>query len=384
MINEHPNPAATPSRHARQRLTWVVGLLAPLLAGAGPLEVRQGQEVGAGTGFMRGNQCHVLTAGHVVRQDGVEVTVLDRTGARTTGEVTYANPTYDVALVTLAPGHAVACRERWPDSGWMAAAAWSTRTEFEVVRHYPNGREAVVVLRWAGGSADTLSLARTDRMEVRSSDSGALVRQGERMAGIVKEVDTGNDRVEVVRFDVIDRLLGDRFRGAGAGPVAFDGVLHRGRLNPNWTAYVAAWLTDTAGRALVPASSTQARCRIRAEVVDWSQRHVANPRYDQLQQTLQGCKANLLFRNSKTLIQACESTARAQLQDTPRQLRVHAVQLKVDVQPAAGGAALSRLKSSEHAEAAGASVSRADVELQVLQASFADTARELLGAGICD
>ncbi|NWG73963.1 MAG: trypsin-like peptidase domain-containing protein [Rubrivivax sp.] len=368
----------------RAALAFAVAASVTAPARAGPLELRQGQEVGAGTGFLRGDQCLVLTAWHVVREEGVEVTVLDRTGARSTGQVTYANPTYDVALVTLAPGHAVACRERWPDSGWMASASWTTRTEFEAMRHYPNGRESVILLRWAGGSADTLTLARIDRMEIRSSDSGSLVRQGERFAGIVKEVDTGSDRVEVVRFDVIDRLLGDRFRSAGAGAVTLDGVQYRGRPNANWTTYIGAWLTDTARRPLVPAGDPRSRCRIRPEVIDWTQRTAANPRYEQLQQTLQGCKTNLLFRNSKTLIQACESGARSQLQNTPRQVRIHAVQLKVDVQPAAGGATLSRLRSTEHTESVQAAGSRADAELQVLQASFAEISGELLGSGACD
>lgn len=380
-------PRRTTARPRPRALGWLalaVALACPAVAAAGPLEVRQGQEVGAGTGFLRGDQCHVLTAGHVVRAEGVEVTVLDRTGALATGTVSYSNPTYDVALVTLARGHAVACRERWPDSGWMAGTAWSTRTELEVLRHYPNGREAVMLLRWAGGSTDTLSLARIDRMEIRSSDSGSLVRQGDRMAGIVKEVDTGSERVEVVRFDVIDRLLGDRFRSARTAALTFDGVLHRGRPNANWTTYVGAWLTDTASRPLVPAGDPQARCRIRTEVIDWTQRSAANPRYEQLQQQLQGCRSNMLLRSSKTLVQACETAARTQLQDAPRQVRLHTLQVKVDVTPAGGAAAQSRLRSTEFSESSLAAGSRADVEMQVIQASFAEVSRELLSAGLCD
>lgn len=382
-MNDSP-PDACRRPHARRWLGAACALAWPLAALAGPVELRQGDEVGAGTAYARGAQCHVLTAWHVVRDDAEEVTVLDRTGARASGRVTYANPAYDVALVTLAPGHAVACRERWPDSAWMAAATWSTRTELEAVRHYPNGRESVILLRWAGGSADTLTLARTDRMEIRSSDSGALVRLGERPAGIVKAVDTASDRVEVVRFDVIDRLLGDRFRSAGAAALAFDGVFHRGRVHANWTTYVGAWLTDTARRTLVPAGDAQARCRLRTEVVDWTQRSTTNPRYEQLQQQLQGCKTNLLLRNSKALVQACETTARSQLQDTPRQVRLHAVQLKVEATPTAGGAGVSRLRSSELTDTAPGSGSRADVELQVLQTVFGDVAREVLASGVCD
>lgn len=364
-------------------LVFGLGAAMPIPARAGMLELRQGSEVGAGTGFRRGEVCLVLTAAHVVREDGAEVIVLDGTGARATGQVSYANPTYDVALVTLQPGFAVACNERWPDSDWMAGASWSPRTELVALRHYPNGREAVVALRWAGGTPDTLTLARVDKMEIRSSDSGALVMLGQRKAGIVKEVDTAVDRVEVLRFDVIDRLLGERFRGRGAGAVVFDGVIHRGRAQPTWTSYVSAWLTEQARRALVDASDPNARCRVRSEVIDWSQRKVDNPRHAELQAQLAGCKTNLLWRNSSRLVKACEDSSRRALAQTPRQLRVHAIQIKVDVTPARSSTQ-SLLRTVESIENPQSKASRADIELQVMQSSFAQVAKALLDGGACD
>lgn len=359
------------------------GLCAAAAAWAGTLELRQGGEVGAGTGFRRGELCLVLTAAHVVKDEGAEVTVLDRTGARATGQVSYANPTYDVALVTLQPGFSVACSERWPDSDWMGSASWTPRTELVALRHYPNGREAVIALRWAGGTPDTLTLARVDRMEIRSSDSGSLVMLGDRKAGIVKEVDTAVDRVEVLRFDVIDRLLGDRFRASGAGAVTFEGVIHRGRPQPAWTTYVSAWLTESARRPLVEAGSPAARCRVRSEVIDWSQRNVENPRHAHLQAQLAGCKTNLLWRNSSRLVKACEDGSRTALKDTPRQLRVHAIQLKVDVTPLRS-ATQSRLRTVELTEDPRAKASRADIELQTMQTAFAQVGKELLDGGACD
>lgn len=363
---------------AAQVAVWL-----PWAAIAGPLELRQGSEVGAGTGFRRGDVCQVLTAAHVVSDPGAEVIVFDRTGARATGQVTYSNPAYDVALVTLQPGFAVACSERWPDAGWMAAARWSTSSRFEAIRHYPNGRESVLELRWAGGTADTLTLARTDRMEIRSSDSGALVRQDGRAAGIVKLVDTAIDRVEVVRFDLIDRLLGDRFRAAAAGGLTFDGVIHRGRPNPKWTSYASAWLTDTAGRQLINGTDPKSRCRVRAEVIDWSQRSAPNPRYAQLQQNIGNCRKNPLIRGSSVAVKMCEDGARSQLQGTPRQLRIHLLQLKVDIAPRSG-AGQSKLRSFELTETIDAASSRSETELQMIQSSFGAVAEELFATGVCD
>ena len=117
------NVLSTHGRWPSLAAALLLGLYAAVPTHAGTLELRQGSEVGAGTGFRRGELCLVLTAAHVVKDEGAEVTVLDRTGARATGQVSYANPTYDVALVTLPPGFAVACNESWPDSDWMAGAS---------------------------------------------------------------------------------------------------------------------------------------------------------------------------------------------------------------------------------------------------------------------
>ena len=358
-------------------------LLCCLQGHAGTLELRQGEDIGAGTGFQRGGSCIVLTAAHVVQARGVEVQVQDRSGARAKGQVSYSNPAYDVALVTLEPGSAVLCSERWPESDWMASANWTPRSEFDVARHYPNGRVSVMALRWAGGTQDTLTLRPADKMEIRSSDSGSLVRQGDKPAGIIKQVDTAIDRVEVVRFDLIDRLVGERFRGTGAGAVALEGVFNRGRPQANWTSYVAAWLTETARRPLVPAGDTAARCRVRAEVIDWSQRNVPNPRAQSAQEQLASCRSNILLRKSPQLVKMCEDGARNTMKTEPRTLRVHSVQLKVDVAPRSG-AALSKLRTVEETIAPDATGSRADAEMVVMQNAFADVAQEMLRSGVCD
>jgi hypothetical protein len=240
-----------------------------------------------------------------------------------------------------------------------------------------------MALRWAGGTQDTLTLRPADKMEIRSSDSGSLVRQGDKPAGIIKQVDTAIDRVEVVRFDLIDRLVGERFRGTGAGAVALEGVFNRGRPQANWTSYVAAWLTETARRPLVPAGDTAARCRVRAEVIDWSQRNVPNPRAQSAQEQLASCRSNVLLRKSPQLVKICEDGARNTMKTEPRTLRVHSVQLKVDVAPRSG-ATLSKLRTVEETLAPDASGSRADAEMVVMQNAFADVAQEMLRSGVCD
>lgn len=389
----HPTDLKLPPLPRRHGAALAGALAAAVLAAAAPafagaLELRQGGEVGAGTGFRHHDACLVLTAAHVVAADGVDVTVLDGSGARATGQVVYSNPQDDVALVALPPDARVQCNERWPDSAWMGAARWTPRSELDVVRRYPNGREAVIRLRWAGGSKDTLSLAPLDRTSVQATDSGSLVHDGERMAGIVKLVDTAVDRVEVVRFDLIDRLVGDRFRGAGR-TLHFEGVFQSGRPHAAWTAYATAWLTGAAARTLGPATAPASACRLRAEVVDWSQRNEPNPRYAALNEQLAQCRnqrlgvvlGKALGKYAADAQRLCEERVREELRTTARTLRLHTVQVQVDAVPRTG-AAQTLLRAHEALQPAAGS--RAEVERQVLQAALAEAGGELLGSGVCD
>jgi hypothetical protein len=363
---------------------WLCAIVAAApTAYAGKLELRQAGDVGAGTGFRRGDSCLVLTAAHVVREAGVDVKVLDRTGATANAQVAMVNLGTDVALVQLTGKTTIECTERWPDSDWLTAEKWSPRSEVNVIRHYPSGRETVVALRWAGGTTETLTFRPADKMEIRASDSGSLVSLGDRMVGIVKAVSTDTDRVEVVRFDVIERLFGSRFRSTGAAPIAFEGVHSRGRLNPSWTSYASAWLTESAGRHVVTLADQQARCKVRAEVLDWARRNVTNPAYGAARSQLAGCKTDLLWRNSKSLIKMCEQSARDKLSSIPRSLQVHALQMKLDM-TSKSGAVASKLRTVEHQVDTQDATSRADTELEVLQHAFGQIAQEMFGTGVCD
>ena len=85
-------------------------------------------------------------------------------------------------------------------------------------------------------------------------------------AGIVQTVDEGADRVDVMRFDMIDQLVGDRFRvsASNGGAISYSGVLWHGQPNPNWSTYVQAWLTEKAGRTVYAAKGTVPVPRVHA------------------------------------------------------------------------------------------------------------------------
>lgn len=192
---------------------------------AEPVEVRQGSYVGGGYSFRRGSACLVLTARHVVPDAGVAISVVDRGGVKGDGSRVYTNDFYDLALITMADTAQVTCTSTWPDSGWMSGVVDGSLGEFRVVRHEANGRETVIRLTYAGGLRHQLTLAPLDKLTVQEGDSGSLVEVAGRPVGIVQSVNTATDRVNVLRLDQIEQLVGDRFhsRTAEAGSQGLPG-----------------------------------------------------------------------------------------------------------------------------------------------------------------
>jgi hypothetical protein len=274
----------------------------------------------------------------------------------------------------------------------MARADFSGIGELRVVRHYPNGRETLVRLQYAGGLRHQLTLAPIDKLTIRESDSGALVEADGRPVGIVQSVETSTDRVNVLRFDQIDQLVGDRFRNAVVrAPVRYAGVFNRGRHNPTWTTYVQAWLTETAGRPVVvvpppvpgrpnpaappPAETSRAACEVKVEVMAWERLSVPNPDYAQVELGMQACgKRGVAFE------QLC-AAARDSSRTIPRRVLSQKVTFNVIVTPT-GAPALTKLETSTVMPPSGP-VGRTELELAVLQAAVGPTLQTMLDAAPC-
>lgn len=356
-------------------------LMAP--AAAEPVDVRQGTEIGSGFSFGRGETCTVLTAGHVVRDAGDEITVTDRTGGRAVGERIYYNEAYDLALVELPRGSTVACSARWPDARWMASWQPDTRTPFDVVRHYPGGRELLVALRYAGGSSDSLTLAFVDRLRIVASDSGSLARSDGKPVGIVRRVLPESDRVDILRFDLIDRLVGERFRGSAQGvPVALTGVMQRGRANPTWGTFVKAWLAEQPGRVVVEPADPAAACAIAIDVIEWRRTRVENPAWASENARLANCRNPLMAMLGRQAQQACERPIRENLRSIARQLPAHQLVFNVGMTPR-GRAPQTKLATVEVVDE-DASGSRTEGDIKALQSAVGPTIREMFAAGACD
>jgi len=352
-------------------------------AQAEPVEVRQGEYIGAGYSFRRANTCTVVTARHVVPDIGTSITVLDRSGAKVEGTRSYDNEFYDLALISLPEAKTIACTTTWPDRAPPAGTNISGAKEFQAVRHYPSGRETIVRLKAAGGIKHLLTLAPVDNLRIRESDSGAIVLLDGRPAGIVQSVETGTDRVNVLRFDMIDQLVGDRFRSNGGSAVLrFEGVLWRGRIHPTWTTYVQSWLMEQAGRQVVTgpvpvAAPPEGLCSIRIEVLSWDRGSVPNPAFETLQQQLKMCgKKGWVYE------QMCQQ-ARSASATTPRQLVTQKLTVNAIVQPP-GAPAVSKLASNTVVPKSAAQMSQAEIELTSLQATVGPMLKELLSRSACN
>lgn len=359
-------------------LLCVGGCLLTFGVRAEPMDLKQADQSGSGFGFRRGETCSIVTARHVVKEDGVDVSVADRSGGRVTAQRSYDNEAYDLALVTLPMNSTLACTTRWPDSGWLREARFGTSSVFEAVRHYAEGgREVIVRMAFAGGTTNTLTMTPVDKMNVRASDSGSMVFFQGKPAGIIQKVDPVTERVEVLRFDVIDQLVGSRFRSVDVKrKVALDGVFRGNQRVPNWSVYLRSWLEEGGHGSVVDVNDKEAGCRVRGDVLVWQPVREPNPKYQALQDELKTCGV------IKALAKYMCENVRERLSKTPNFVSGYKVSVDVAV-TARNGQRRTKLTDSKYLTP-GDVVDRERAERQVLQKSLGGTITTMFREGACD
>lgn len=370
----------TGKAHVRDRIGAGVAtlLLAAGMASAEPVHIEFGGAAGAGYSFSRGSDCFVLTAAHVVDDDTgtLKASVIDRAGSRATAAVTILKAEDDVALLTVETG-SVRCTTPWPAEDAPLPARMSAQTQFEVVRHYPNGRESIVLLRYAGSTPGELQLQHVDSSRIIPSDSGSLLFLGEHPAGIIKEVDPERG-VFVVPISVAREVVGWKFaEGAATGMVNFAGVQSRGRPHAQWTTFGAAWLREKAGLTVVTGEAEPRACSLEVKVVSWNQASEANPRHKSAQS-----QVSSTCNKKGTLMELACSAARSTLKNTPTSLRVHRVMMEVTATTAGGGSATSKLDTVRVVPPAELR-SGAEAENHVIRATLDELAPGVLKAAGC-
>jgi hypothetical protein len=332
-----------------------------------------------------------VTVRHAVPYDGVEVVVTDRSGGAAAGQRSYDNETYDLALITLPENPEVACTTAWPETAWIGKSKFTSKSVFEIVRHTPDDRETILPVSYVGGTSNTVTLAPVGKMKARVTFSGSVVRAGENLLALVQTVDPATDRIEALRFDVIDRLVGSRFKSAvrGGSPVTFAGVFQKDRVNPNWTTYLNAWLREQGNRPVVPAQNNTARCDIRLNVIDWTRANLPNPEYEALQKQYDSCGTVgsiggiIAVQRGPEAKRACQQQVRAKMTEAGRYLKGHHLTLEAVMTPR-DGAVESALETVTVAMPSGATVSRTEEEMQVMQKAAGSVLTKLFETGVCD
>jgi hypothetical protein len=354
-------------------------LLAAGMASAEPVHIDFGSEAGAGYSFSRGSDCFVLTAAHVVDDDtGTQkATVIDRAGSRATAAVTILKEEDDVALLTVESG-SIGCTTPWPAEDAPLPARMNSQTQFEVVRHYPNGRESVVLLRYAGSAPGELQLQHVDNTRIIPSDSGSLLFLGDNPAGIVKAVDP-EEGVFVVPISVVREVVGWKFAERPASRmVNFGGVLQsHGQRQAQWSTFGEAWLREKAGLTVVTGEVEPRACSLQVKVVSWNQASENNPRYQSAQS-----QVNSTCNKKGFLMEVACSAARSTLQNTPQHQRVHRVMMEVTATPPGGGTSTTKLDTVRVVPPTELGAG-AEVDNHVIRATLDQLAPKVLKAAGC-
>ena len=195
---------------------------------------------------------------------------------------------------------------------------------------------------------------------------------------IVLRVRPRDDRVEVLRFDRIDQLVGDRFRsGAGAQNLTLAGVFMNNRENPTWTTYVRSWLVEHAGWSIVPAGDPTAFCTVKVNVTSWNRTNQANADYTRARDNA----ATICKRNGFLAEQLCKAANR-EVAETPRTLTTHKITLELSM-TLPSGTASSKLGTGTYEHGTGVSYRSPEVELPALQRAVSGLASEMFDAGAC-
>ena len=246
-------------------------------------------------------------------------------------------------------------------------------------------------VRYVGGTSNTVTLAPTGKLKTQVTFSGSVVREDRGLLAIVQKVDPATDRIEALRFDVIDGLVGSRFKSAarGGSPVYFEGVFQRDRVQSNWTTYVNAWLRDESGRQVFPAQSAATRCGIRVNVLDWARNNVPNPEYEALQQQYNSCGTVgsiggiLVVKTGPEAKRACQQQVRAKMNEVGRYLKGHHITMEAIMTPT-DGPIESKLETVDVVLPPAAVTSRTEEEMLVMQKSAGTMLTNLFETGVCD
>lgn len=320
------------TRFACLRRTVASGLmlLAPDIAAlAGPVAIGgDGSEGGRGFAFRHGNQCLILTAGHVVDAagDAPLVSAAGFEGVVPRGRWV-VEPSLDAARTTLPMDGIASCSETLGDPAWLTGARFGPAQLFAMQVRTSQGRSETIRLRFAASQGGTMRFTpERGQRAIVQGDSGSLIFLDDRPVAIVLRRDTQSAAVEALRLDVLWTLWSDALQiEVPRIVVALAGVSEGGRGSQRLVAHVYEVFQSHPGFALATVKEPRA-CRISVDVRHFSTRLVPNPKHENWQSRRCG--------SSKNVVDILCNVAKGA--EPPRQMSMHQIGYGLVAQAANG------------------------------------------------
>jgi hypothetical protein len=358
---------------------WMALALLPMAATSEPVHVAQGDSIGKGYTIRRGNDCYVLTALHVLGEPGEPIKVSDRSAAQASAKSIFSDKSADFALLQIDGKSVVACADEWTAPGWLANKRFKPSDEFSVISSDKTGRETIYTYKYAGGTAQDLTLAPTDKSRAVQSDSGSPVFFGDYYAGVLQSVDTATDRITVFRADMVDVRLAQVLRGAGVAErvIAVGEVTHNGRAVEDWSIYTRESLAGAGVGSVVTGNASNANCKMSAKVIGVQAARQPNPKYLQAQEYI---KSNCMKDRGGFAKIMCE-TNKNTLKTAPPNLAVWQVDVDVELEsPDAGG--FTKLGNFKYN--GDPSLAPNIAQRQVVAQAVTATVKDMIAGGACN
>lgn len=191
----------------------------------------KGDQVGQGILRQANGECYLISPEHVIGFAS-EVTI---TNARRLKEIATAEAVYPPDLSISRLSIATSCTSQWSSSRWIK-------------KSIPSIEEAAIIMRQADGSLKRYFVVVTEYddiwIKVRPKYnneslfqglSGSALTSGGRLLGQLMSIYSDNNVGSVLRQDIIDGLLKNRF---GEGQIDYGGInLEENILSPKWIEY---------------------------------------------------------------------------------------------------------------------------------------------------
>ena len=358
---------------------WMVLALLPLAVSAEPVHVAQGDSIGKGYTIRRGNDCYVLTALHVLGEPGEPIKVSDRSAAQAPARSIFSDKAADFALLQIDGKSVVTCSDEWVAPAWLANKRFKPSDEFFVYSSDKTGRETIYTYKYAGGTAQDLTLAPVDKSRAVQSDSGSPVFFGDNFAGVLQSVDTSTDRITVFRADMVDVRLAQVLRGAGVAErvIAVGTVTQNSRPVEEWSIYTRESLAGAGLGSIVTGDASNATCKMSAKVLGVSATRQPNPKHQQAQQYI---AANCTKDRGGFAKIMCE-TNKNTLKTAPPYLAVWLVEVDVELESKDQGG-FTKLGRFNYNGDPGMQQNVA--QRQVVAQAVTATVKEMIAGGACN